>query len=138
MVVLNREGRNPVVVSRSVYKGVERLDVRRHYYNAAGELCPTQKGVSLPLETGLAAEALEALRTVNGEERVLGASDSYPVVVKRKEFKGMELLDIRRHYVDRGSGELRPTRKGISLSTESGLDQEVIAAMAELLAGGAA
>lgn len=36
------------------------------------------------------------------------------VIVSLREFEGMPLLDIRKHYAD-GSGFLRPTRKGIAV-----------------------
>lgn len=66
MVVLAGESKNPVVVSRSVYRGAERLDVRRYYYKD-GELQPTRKGVSMPIASGLAAEVVAALRELLAE-----------------------------------------------------------------------
>lgn len=59
--VLNPEHDSPVVVSRSTYRGTERLDIRRYYYTQSGELKPTRKGVSLTLEDGLAAQAVAEL-----------------------------------------------------------------------------
>uniref|UniRef100_A0A1I7VPT8 PC4 domain-containing protein n=1 Tax=Loa loa TaxID=7209 RepID=A0A1I7VPT8_LOALO len=35
-----------------------------------------------------------------------------------RSFKGKALIDIREYYQDKGSGELKPGRKGISLSGE--------------------
>lgn len=35
-----------------------------------------------------------------------------------REFKGKALIDIREYYNDKGSGELKPGKKGISLSPE--------------------
>ncbi|KAF7994567.1 hypothetical protein HCN44_004039 [Aphidius gifuensis] len=35
-----------------------------------------------------------------------------------REFKGKTLIDIRTMYTDKNSGELKPTKKGISLSVE--------------------
>lgn len=35
-----------------------------------------------------------------------------------REFKGKALVDIREYYEDKGSGELKPGKKGISLSSE--------------------
>jgi hypothetical protein len=34
------------------------------------------------------------------------------------EFKGYELIDVRAYYRDNETGELKPTRKGITLSIE--------------------
>lgn len=33
-----------------------------------------------------------------------------------KEFEGRRFLDIRRYYLERGTGELKPTRKGIAIN----------------------
>ncbi len=59
-VVLDPEASYPLVISRSVYQGQVRLDVRR-YYRADGELKPTKKGVSLTIEDGQAAQVMEAM-----------------------------------------------------------------------------
>lgn len=40
--------RNPIFISRSMYRGVLRLDVR-HYYDDNGRWQPTRKGISLPM-----------------------------------------------------------------------------------------
>ena len=34
------------------------------------------------------------------------------------EFKGYELIDVRAYYRDNETGELKPTRKGITLSVD--------------------
>ena len=39
------------------------------------------------------------------------------IVVQTTEFKGRELIDIRIFYLDSG-GELKPTKKGISISPD--------------------
>lgn len=38
--------------------------------------------------------------------------------VRISEFKGKKYVDIREYYVDSASGELKPGKKGISLSLE--------------------
>ena len=40
------------------------------------------------------------------------------VRVSLSTFKGVDRVDIRNYYVDRKSGELLPTRKGISIPVE--------------------
>ncbi len=136
-VVVNPESGNPVVVSRSVYRGEERLDVRQHYYTREGDLRPTKKGVSLTIADGFAAEtlavALEALSAKGEFHRALNAESSYPLVIRRTVYRGQNRVDLRRHYVDE-AGELHPTQKGVSLP--AGLDAEVIAAMMTVLEGG--
>ena len=38
------------------------------------------------------------------------------VVIKETEFKNRHYIDIRYHYKDKETSELKPTRKGIALS----------------------
>jgi len=132
-IVLRGESNSPVVVSRSEFRGEARLDVRRYFYASSGELVPTKKGVSLPIANGLAAQALEAMRTVKGEAVTLDKG-SRPVVIQWMTFKGRRMLDIRSYYTD-DAGELQPTQKGVALPEDQGLPETVIAAMEKSLAG---
>lgn len=137
--VVNPESDRPVVVARSAYRGVERLDVRHYYYTRAGELKPTKKGVSLPVSDGLAAATLAAMRSVveaaeGADPVVLDGENAYPVVIRYNAYRGRLYLDLRRHYVS--SDELRPTKKGVSLPVDTGLHDRVMLAMAELLKAG--
>ena len=43
-------------------------------------------------------------------------SEEYPLKVSFTEFKGKKYLDIRKWYLDKKSDEIKPTKKGISLS----------------------
>lgn len=54
----------------------------------------------------------------NGDHLASFGSPSNPIVVQLGEYKGRRFLDIRRHYKDRTSKELKPTRKGITLSAQ--------------------
>jgi hypothetical protein len=47
-IPVDTDVRNPIFVSRSMYRGVLRLDVR-HYYDDRGNWQPTRKGISLPM-----------------------------------------------------------------------------------------
>lgn len=42
--------RLPLVISTSVFKGKNRLDIRHFFPDDAGSLLPTPKGVNIPLE----------------------------------------------------------------------------------------
>lgn len=42
--------REPVKLSISTYKGKEYLNIRHWYYDKAGELCPSPKGISVSIE----------------------------------------------------------------------------------------
>lgn len=61
-VVFEATSDNPLVVSLTVFRGQKRLDVRRYYTAADGSLAPTKKGVSLPVDSGLAAQVVTALQ----------------------------------------------------------------------------
>jgi|TARA_B100001964_G_scaffold209038_1_gene242205 hypothetical protein len=43
-------------------------------------------------------------------------SKEYPLKVSFSEFKGRKFLDLRKWYLDKKSNEIKPTKKGISLS----------------------
>jgi hypothetical protein len=51
------------------------------------------------------------------ENRVVGSigSPSRPILISLGEVEGSRVVDIRRHYIDKESKELRPTQKGISI-----------------------
>lgn len=38
------------------------------------------------------------------------------IIIKETEFKDRHYIDIRYHYEDKESGELKPTKKGVALS----------------------
>ena len=42
-----------------------------------------------------------------------------PILVSLSEFEGVKTVDIRKHYKDKATGELRPTAKGIALRQEN-------------------
>ena len=57
------------------------------------------------------------------------------VRVSLTEFKGRELIDFRVHYRDDSSGELRPTKKGITIGVDLYDDlRKAVLAMGEVLA----
>lgn len=46
----------------------------------------------------------------------IAGSKKAPLVLELKEYNGSNLIDIRKYFTDKKSGELAPTRKGISLT----------------------
>ena len=62
-IIIGDEG-PPIVITVSEFKGKLRLDIRKHYTDAAGELKPTRKGINLTIEDGQAEEVLLAAQTV--------------------------------------------------------------------------
>jgi hypothetical protein len=49
------------------------------------------------------------------ENGVAVGSKSNPIMISLTEYEGQRLLDIRRYYLDKGTKQLKPTKKGISL-----------------------
>ncbi len=45
-----KNGRESIVMSESEYKGFDLIDIRTFYVDAAGELAPTRKGVTIRAE----------------------------------------------------------------------------------------
>ena len=39
-----------------------------------------------------------------------------PLVVRRSSFKGIQTVDIRKYFREKSSGDLKPTRKGLTLT----------------------
>ncbi|KIM26954.1 hypothetical protein M408DRAFT_175563 [Serendipita vermifera MAFF 305830] len=55
---------------------------------------------------------------VTGEDSWVDLGTSGKKRLTVRTFKGKRLIDIREFYEDKGSGEMKPGKKGISLSTE--------------------
>ncbi|PAV56804.1 hypothetical protein WR25_09625 [Diploscapter pachys] len=56
-------------------------------------------------------------KQVNGEGQTMLELGSNKFVTV-SEFRGKKLIQIREYYLDKGSGELKPGKKGIALSRE--------------------
>jgi len=41
------------------------------------------------------------------------------IIVSINEFKGNKFVDLRVHYEEEGSGEYKPTKKGIAISAKN-------------------
>ena len=72
-IVMKKNSRESLVISRNDYKGIELVDIRTFFTNENGDLSPTKKGVSIRLElldeliASLSAVAQDAQLTA-GEE----------------------------------------------------------------------
>ena len=53
--------------------------------------------------------------TADVEKGIAVGSKSNPIMISLTEYEGQRLLDIRRYYLDKGTEQLKPTKKGISL-----------------------
>ena len=49
-IVMKKNSRESLVISRSTYKGSELVDIRTFFKNEDGDLSPTKKGVNIRLE----------------------------------------------------------------------------------------
>lgn len=63
-IILMAFERSDVRVSRSTFKGVDRIDVRT-FVDIDGERRPTKKGVSIPLDR--VPDLIDALRAMSAE-----------------------------------------------------------------------
>lgn len=63
-VMLDAAANEPLVVQSTVYRGQHRLDIRRHYFDAQGDLKPGRRGISLPTQGDLVPQVLEAVQTI--------------------------------------------------------------------------
>jgi hypothetical protein len=116
-VQVDSDLRNPILVSISEYRGVERLDIRHHYVDGSGEYRPTQKGISIPVSY---AESLMIVL-----ETAVPNSDNTPLLVQvdcdvrdplhvsLAPYRNEMRLDVRHYYDDYGA--LKPGRKGVNL-----------------------
>jgi hypothetical protein len=114
--------REPILVTMHTYEGRDLLDIRHYSRIETGELVHTFSGVSMP-----AKDTSEILRTVRAVVeidaskvakvvRIQVKTTTYnPVVVSVNVYKGVKSLDIRHHYTKKGSSELLPTKKGVSI-----------------------
>ena len=57
--------------------------------------------------------------------------------ISEKEYEGYKFIDVRIYYMDKSSGEWKPTRKGISLMPDKvpGVIEGILKAMDEKLSG---
>ena len=53
------------------------------------------------------------------------------IIISTNEFKGNKYVDLRVHYEEEGSGEYKPTKKGISLMPDKvpGVIEGILKAM---------
>jgi len=49
-IVMKKNSRESLVISRNDYKGIDLVDIRTFFTNEEGNLSPTKKGVSIRLE----------------------------------------------------------------------------------------
>mmetsp|Transcript_73888 Transcript_73888/g.238815 ORF Transcript_73888/g.238815 Transcript_73888/m.238815 type:complete len:368 (+) Transcript_73888:78-1181(+) len=106
----------------NVFGGGVGVDLRKFYLDRdSGEMRPTPKGVRLKQnEWDALIGAVEEIDTACGASSSNGTTvqlaDDLRVTVKPPDSGGPNCVDVRRFYVDRNDGELKPTKKGIYLS----------------------
>ncbi|MBN2003771.1 MAG: hypothetical protein JXA21_10475 [Anaerolineae bacterium] len=122
--IFNADSANPLRVERSTWNNEERLDLRRMFYTRTGELAPTKRGIGLVIADGTAQAVFAGMRTVNGQ--AIRVPDTYgEIVIERREYKGIPLLDVRRFY--KGA----PSLHGVSLTVD--IEADVLQCIADLL-----
>jgi hypothetical protein len=132
-----RNDRERVVGEISEFNGKTRAHVRVMEVNAAGEWVHTTRGIAIEPATLpdllLAVRALADLVTPKVVAHIETGRE--PVWVALSEYHGRLSIDLR-HYYKAADGEFRPSKKGVSVSTDA-LD-ELIALVTGLDAARAA
>jgi len=73
-IVMKKNNRESLVISRNTYKEIELVDIRTFFKKEDGELSPTKKGVSIRLE--LLDELIASLSAVNQDAALTAGEDS--------------------------------------------------------------
>jgi hypothetical protein len=109
---------DPVIVSLSEFKGKERFDMRHFYTNKANELAPTTKGVNVVIED--APTVISAIfEVISGATKAEPRTSGYmPIIVRRNEYKGHTMIDVRHFWLPKGKSKLVPSDKGVSIPVE--------------------
>ncbi|EPB69000.1 transcriptional Coactivator p15 [Ancylostoma ceylanicum] len=88
-------------------KGDSPALVIEFYYNMESAYGP-EYGQNAPTKYNNAAQMIKTLMIEIGSMRYVNV----------RNFRGKALIDVREYYMDKASGELRPGKKGISLTRE--------------------
>mmetsp|Transcript_3080 Transcript_3080/g.5663 ORF Transcript_3080/g.5663 Transcript_3080/m.5663 type:complete len:207 (-) Transcript_3080:330-950(-) len=105
------------------FKGMVLVNIREYYIDKnSGEEKPGYKGLALQANqwASLMTRVSDIDAAAQSSEEVkfdLGGKKKCSV----REFKGKTLVDLREYYEDKNTGEEKPGKKGISLSTEQWL-----------------
>jgi len=73
-IVMKKNSRESLVISRSDYKGIDLVDIRTFFTNEKGDLSHTKKGVSIRLE--LLDELIASLSAVAQDSIITAGEDS--------------------------------------------------------------
>jgi hypothetical protein len=73
-IVMKKNSRESLVISRSDYKGIDLVDIRTFFTNEKGDLSPTKKGVSIRLE--LLDELIASLSAVAQDFAITAGENS--------------------------------------------------------------
>lgn len=106
-------GSNLFRITVSNFKGRAGVDIRKFYIDRdSGEVRPTQKGIWMKaLEwEGLCKEFGKIDAASGAEETKIIVGADIGVTVKS------DSVDVRRNYVDKADGELKPTKKGVMMT----------------------
>jgi hypothetical protein len=100
-------------ISLVSYKNQPRIDIREFYNDFSGQSKPTQKGVSLSIESFL---KLNTFISIIESSQINEFFDiDHNKRISLVSFKNQLRIDIREFYID-SNGVSKPTKKGVSIS----------------------
>ena len=114
--VVVKPGKMPVIASASIYKKMERLDIRHYYTSKSGEMIPTDKGVNVAMaEIDAMIEAIKAAGEKREGEHIVDAGQTVHVYIN--DWQGQEVLHVRHFYMKKDGTEA-PSKAGVYLPAD--------------------
>jgi hypothetical protein len=126
---IKKRGNSEIWIKLTTYKGKDKVDIREYYMNPDNsEFLPTKKGISVDNE--LISKIKELLNNLCDADEIgkfgsFELYDGYCIQGNQKIFNSHLYNEIRIYYIDKETGEWRPTNKGITFNpklTEQILD----------------
>jgi hypothetical protein len=100
-------------ISLVSYKNQPRIDIREFYHDFTGQSKPTQKGVSLSIDSFLKLNTF--LSIIDSSQLNDSLLLDHNKRISLVSFKNKLRIDIREFYID-SNGLSKPTKKGVSIS----------------------
>jgi hypothetical protein len=126
------DGYNPIAFYKNEFQG-RTLYHMRTMWGDAPTLEPTPKGVAVDVDFApvLMASIIEVVEGGEVTKKVIERPGHMTIVVSISEFKGKRYIDVRNWFTPKGTSDLCPTKKGVSIPVERG--SELVAVLRSLM-----